>query len=81
MARPPAGPDTFPDLIQIAWMISDYWLSFISADDRSINTQSMQEGYELVLRLFDPILTDQARAEIPESFRVFSVAAEQVARD
>lgn len=72
VVRPPQEPDTFPNLIRIAWMISDYWLSFISADNRAIDAESMQEGYQLVLRLFDPMLTDRARAEIPESLRVFS---------
>lgn len=78
VAKPPQEEDTFPNLIRIAWMVSDYWLSFISADDRAIDAQSMQEGYQLVLRLFDPILTDKARAEIPDSLRVFSVDRESV---
>lgn len=73
VAKPPQHADTLPNMIKIAWLISDYWLTFISAEDRSIDTESMQEGYQLVLRLFDPILTEQARAEIPESFRVFKV--------
>lgn len=73
VVKPPPEPDTFPNLITIAWMVSDYWLSFISTDDRKIDAESMQEGYQLVVRLFDPILTDKARAEIPESLRIFSV--------
>lgn len=73
VAAPPATPETFPNLIRISWMVSDYWLSFISVDNRAIDVESMQEGFQLMLDLFDPMLTNQARAEIRESLRVFAV--------
>ena len=59
-------------LIRISWIISDFWLSFISVEDEEINVSTMQEGYRLMLQLFKPILTAQAIEEIPESFSVFS---------
>lgn len=73
IARPSPEPDTLKKLIKIAWLISDYWLAYIGVDDRRIDARTMQEGFELVLHLFDPILTDAARAEIPQSLRVFQV--------
>jgi len=76
VATPPATPDTFPNLIRISWMVSDYWLSFISVDSRAIDAESMQEGFQLMLELFDPMLTNQAQAEIRECLRVFTVDVE-----
>lgn len=58
-------------LIKIAWIVTDYWISYIIADEREIDIASMQEGYELMLQLFEPFFTDKARNEIPDSFRVF----------
>lgn len=61
------------NLITISWMVSDFWLSFIAVEKDKINTTTMQEGYKLILQLFNPIMTEQARREAPESFWVFSV--------
>lgn len=61
------------DLIRISWIVSDFWLSFVSVEDDEIDVSTMEEGYRLILQLFKPILTAQAMEEIPESFRVFSL--------
>ena len=61
------------DLIRISWIVSDFWLSFISVEDDKIDESTMQEGYRLMLQLFSPIFTEQAVREIPDSFRIFSI--------
>jgi AcrR family transcriptional regulator len=61
------------DLIRVSWIVSDFWLSFISVEDDKIDVSTMQEGYRLMLLLFKPLLTAQAVQEIPESFKVFSL--------
>jgi len=69
--RPQQSPQALERLIKIAWIVTDYWISYIIADERDIDMTSMQEGYELMLQLFDPFFTDKARSEVPDSFRVF----------
>jgi len=69
--RPQHAPQALERLIKIAWIVTDYWISYIIADERDIDMTSMQEGYELMLQLFDPFFTDKARSEIPDSFRAF----------
>lgn len=65
--------DSLKKIIKIAWLITDYWISYIGIDDREIDMESMQEGYDLMLQLCMPLLTEQAKKEIPRSFRIFSV--------
>lgn len=70
---PPQGENSIENLLRIAWIITEYWMSFIAVEDRDIDGESMQDGFQLTLQLFMPLLTDEARKDIPESFRIFSV--------
>lgn len=72
VVAPPDDPKNLDDLIKIAWLITDYWISFIGVDDREIDVQSMQDGFRLMVQLFRPILTEEALKELPETFRVFN---------
>ena len=71
--KPQTDKHALKNLIKIAWLITDYWVSFIGIDDKEIDMASMQEGFELMIQLFNPILTEQAKKDIPESFRIFSM--------
>ncbi len=68
------GEKSLESLLKIAWIITDHWMSFLAVEDKEIDSTTMQEGFELTLQLFMPLLTEEARRDIPESFRVFSVA-------
>jgi hypothetical protein len=50
-------------------------MSYCAVEDKEVDGASMQEGFQLTLQLFMPLLTEEARRDIPESFRVFSVDA------
>lgn len=64
------------DLIRISWIVSDFWLSFVRVEEEHININTMQEGYRLLLQLFQPVMTEAAMRAIPESFRVFSLESD-----
>ena len=40
---------------------------------KQLDAATMQEGFQLTLQLFKPLLSDEARAAIPYSFRIFAV--------
>ena len=67
--------DSLESLLRIAWIITDHWMSYCAVEDKEIDGATMQEGFQLTLQLFMPWLTEEARRDIPESFRVFSVDA------
>jgi AcrR family transcriptional regulator len=71
--KPQTDKNSLKSLIKIAWLITDYWISFIGIDDKAIDMPTMQEGFELMMHLFSPMLTEEAKKDIPESFRIFSV--------
>jgi len=45
-------------LIKSVWVISDYWLSYVSAGRQEINCEVMTEGYELIAHLIKPYAID-----------------------
>ena len=61
-------------LVKISWVLTDFWLPFISVEQETIEVATRQDGYELILQLFTPTLTEKALMEIPASLRVFSIA-------
>jgi AcrR family transcriptional regulator len=65
--------DSLESLLRIAWIITDHWMSYLAVEDKEVDGATMQEGFQLTLQLFMPLLTEEARRDIPESFRVFSV--------
>lgn len=75
IVSPPDNPSNLDDLIKIAWLITDYWISFIGMDDRQIDMQSMQDGYQLMVQLFRPILSPEALKDLPETFKVFDTGS------
>jgi hypothetical protein len=60
-------------LLRIAWIITEHWMSFLAIEDKQIDAATMQEGFQLTLQLFKPLLSDEAKADIPDSFRIFAV--------
>jgi AcrR family transcriptional regulator len=52
-----ADKETLSRLIKIGWMITDYWLSFLEVEGRTINRKSVQEGVDLIMTLLRPYLS------------------------
>ena len=67
---------TLENLLQIAWIVTEQWMSFIAIEDKEIDDKTMQDGFRLTLQLFMPLLSEQARQDIPDSFRIFTVDAD-----
>lgn len=55
---------TLSDLSKIGWMITDYWLTFLDAEGRSINRKSAQQGVDLIMTLIKPYLSDNTKSQI-----------------
>lgn len=72
----PDRENSLEGLLSIAWIITEYWMAYIAVDDKEIDARSMQDGFQLMLQLFMPLLTDEAKKDIPESFRIFSIPPE-----
>jgi AcrR family transcriptional regulator len=52
-------------LVKSIWVISDYWLSYISAEGKEISYDIMCEGYELIAQLIRPFLIDPSIIDLP----------------
>jgi AcrR family transcriptional regulator len=69
----PDEESALESLLQIAWIVTEHWMSFIAIEDKVIDDKTMQDGFRLTLQLFMPLLSEQARQDIPDSFRIFTV--------
>ncbi len=69
----PDTDDALDSLLTIAWLVTEHWMSFIAIEDKVIDDKTMQDGFRLTLQLFIPLLSAEARAAVPDSFRVFEV--------
>ena len=72
----PDEDNALENLLQIAWIVTEHWMSFIAIEDKEIDDKTMQDGFRLTLQLFMPLLSEQARQDIPDSFRIFTVDAD-----
>jgi AcrR family transcriptional regulator len=52
-------------LVTSVWVISDYWLSHMSAEGKEISYDIMCEGYELIAQLIRPFLIDPSIIDLP----------------
>lgn len=59
----PQAPVSMESLLKISWLLSDQWLSHLDLLDIPVNDENISEGFDLVMQLFEPYLTDKARQE------------------
>ena len=59
----PTSPVNLDSLLTISWMVTDQWLAHLDLHDRSVNEQSIGEGFELIIQIFDPYFTDKAKQQ------------------
>lgn len=72
--KPGLTDDQLHKLIRVSWIVSDFWLSFARVEEDTVDMTTMQEGYQLILQLLKPVMTDAALQAIPDSLHLFSVA-------
>lgn len=72
----PDEDDALESLLRIAWIVTEHWMSSIAIEDKVIDATTMQDGFRLTLQVFMPLLSEHARKDVPESFRVFRVDSE-----
>lgn len=57
----PKPPVSMESLLQISWLLTDQWLSHLDLHDIPVDIRNIEEGFDLVMQLFEPYLTDKAR--------------------
>ena len=59
----PAEPVSMNSLLTISWLISDQWLAHLDMHDLEVNEARISQGFELIMHIFDPYLTDVAKSQ------------------
>jgi hypothetical protein len=44
------------ETLVIAWIVGNYWLAHLESGGETVTPELMQQGVELILRLFTPYL-------------------------
>jgi len=52
----PDDPQAISELQEIVWLISEFWLTNLEVNGRSVNKDEMQNGVKLMLRVLQPYL-------------------------
>jgi AcrR family transcriptional regulator len=52
----PDDPQATHELQEICWLISEFWLTNLEVNGRSVNKDEMQNGVKLMLRVLQPYL-------------------------
>jgi AcrR family transcriptional regulator len=56
------GPEVPLDsLLRVAWLVTDQWMPNLDMYSRVVNEKSLEEGFELVVQVFLPYFTPEAR--------------------
>lgn len=59
----PEPPISMESLLQISWLLTDQWLPHLDLHDKAANAQNIEEGFDLIMQLFEPYFTDKAKRE------------------
>jgi AcrR family transcriptional regulator len=66
--KKPRSRESLRYLVVISWIFSDNWLNFIELQDQSEDSEVINTGYDVIVELLYPYLTETARAEIYDSY-------------
>ena len=58
--REQAGADGFESVYTIAWIITDFWISFLDINDEDPTQENLVKGLELIIQVWRPFLTEEA---------------------
>ncbi len=59
----PQPPVSMESLLQVSWLITDQWLPHIDLHDKCVNEQNIEEGFDLIMQVFEPYFTSKAKIE------------------
>jgi len=59
----PQTPVSMDSLLQVSWLITDQWLPHLDLHDKCVNEQNIEEGFTLIMQVFEPYFTPKARLE------------------
>ncbi len=59
----PQAPVTMASLLEITWLISDQWLPHLDLHDKVLDEESIADGYQLILQVFEHYFTPAARRQ------------------
>lgn len=57
----PREPRSLRNLVKLSWILSDNLINYIAVDTPNVYPDRVSEGYELLIDLFKPYLTREAR--------------------
>ena len=52
--RQPVSSVEAESLLTIGWLVSDYWLAFLESGGESVNADQIQQGVDLIMRVYAP---------------------------
>lgn len=52
----PEEPEIAKDLMEVCWLISEFWVTNLEVNGRSVDETEMQHGVKLMLRVLQPYL-------------------------
>lgn len=59
LIKRPQPPASLESVLQITWLITDQWVPYLYMHDRAIDEANIGEGYQLILQVLQPYLTDK----------------------
>lgn len=59
----PQPPVSMESLLQVSWLVTDQWLPHIDLHDKCVNEQNIEEGFDLIMQVFEPYFTSKAKTE------------------
>lgn len=59
----PEPPVTMESLLQVSWLITDQWLPNLDLHDKGVHEENIEEGFGLIMQVFDPYFTAKAKSE------------------
>lgn len=62
MVRPEA-PVSMDSLLEVSWLITDQWLPNLDLHDKCVNEENIEEGFKLIMQVFEPYFTPKAKTE------------------
>lgn len=64
----PRSSESLRYLVIMTWIFSENWLNFIELQGTEEDREVVQLGYDFIIEMFYPYLTDKARQEIYDSY-------------
>lgn len=63
LMKRPKPPVTLEALLQVSWLVTDQWLPHLDLHDKEVNEENIEEGFEMIMQIFEPYFTPKAKAE------------------